>query len=95
MDASPAIHCEIDADQFQVVLDNLVENAVEHSPRDSDVRISIAPPAPDGHRVVVEFRNPAPQLDSADLPHLTERFWRKEAARTPATRDSACLWSPS
>ena len=82
LDVAPAIHCEIDADQFQVVLDNLVENAVAHSPRDAEVRISIEPPAPAAPRVVVEFRNPAPQLDSADLPHLTERFWRKEAART-------------
>jgi len=33
-------------------------------------------------RVVVTLTNPAGHLEEADLPHLAEPFWRKDAART-------------
>lgn len=63
---------------FEVVVGNLLGNAIEHSPEGSTVRVSAAAGATS---VVLQFSNPAPCLTDDDLPRVFERFWKKDAAR--------------
>jgi len=53
---------------------NLVDNAVKWSPDDGVVRVSVA----DG---VCTVSDEGPGIDTADLPHVFERFYRSSAAR--------------
>ncbi len=62
-----------------VVLRNLLENAVEHATAGGRVRVRTA--QADG-RTTLLIGNSVAGLDPADLPHLAEAFWRKDAART-------------
>jgi two-component system sensor histidine kinase QseC len=60
------------------ILSNLVDNAIEYSPRGSAIEIA-ASVEPD--RFTLRVINAAENLAPADLPRLFERFWRKDAAR--------------
>ncbi|WP_035614171.1 ATP-binding protein [Haloferula sp. BvORR071] len=57
------------------ILQNLLGNAVSHSPAGSTVVIEVSPG-------LIAVSNPAPDLESGDLPKLFERFWRKDEARS-------------
>lgn len=54
---------------------NLVDNACKWSPREAHVEVSVA----DGR---VEVRDHGPGIAAADIPHVFERFYRSEAARS-------------
>jgi len=60
---------------WRAIVGNLVDNAVDYSPADSEVEIAASP-----HSLSV--RNEAPRLAPEDLEHLFERFWRKSAERS-------------
>lgn len=62
------------------ILTNLVDNAVSYAPRGGIVDVEA-----DLDDVGCRLRvvNPVENLDAHDLPHLFERFWRKDAARSP------------
>lgn len=64
---------------WRLILTNLVENAVEYSPVGSTIRI-------DGgtsrKNFALTVTNPVKSLEAVDLPHLGERFWRKDKARS-------------
>ena len=68
-----------DRPMLEQMVQNLVNNAVTHSPPGSTTHIRC-------HRgdsvVELTLSNPAPQLQSADLAFLTDRFWQKDRART-------------
>ncbi|MFN7972001.1 MAG: ATP-binding protein [Acidobacteriota bacterium] len=68
-----------DRAKLEVILRNLLQNAIEHSPQGSTVRCRIIA-EPGSARLVVA--NPAPALEPQDLPRMFDRFWRKEASRT-------------
>ncbi len=63
----------------EVVVQALVENAIQHAPEGSTVRGRVE--VGDG-QVCLRLCNPAPGLGPADLPRLFEAFWRKDAARS-------------
>jgi two-component system sensor histidine kinase QseC len=66
---------------FDVLLLNLLGNAVQHGDPRQPIEIDwLSPPAGAALRV----RNTAPHLSREDLPHLTERFWRRAAHDQPA-----------
>jgi two-component system, OmpR family, sensor histidine kinase QseC len=66
---------------FDVLLLNLLTNAVQHGDPRAPIEIDwLSPPAGTALRV----RNAAPHLSPQDLPHLTERFWRRAAREQPA-----------
>jgi len=64
-----------DPDLISAMLANLIGNAVAYAPEKSRVEVRLSP-----DRIVVT--NPAPGLVPEDLPHLFERFWRKDVSRT-------------
>lgn len=66
---------------FDALLLNLLTNAVQHGDPHAPIEIDwLSPPAGTALRV----RNIAPHLSLEDLPHLTERFWRRAAHDQPA-----------
>ena len=66
---------------LRVVLGNICGNAAEHAPEGTQVRVSAGT---ETGSVLVHFRNRADSLTAEDLPHLFERFWRKDAACSDA-----------
>ena len=76
--------CPVRADPraVAVILRNLMENAVEHATAGGRVRVRAGRV---NDRATLVIGNSAAGLDAADLPHLTEAFWRKDAARTSRT----------
>jgi signal transduction histidine kinase len=66
-----------DARLLRIIVTNLIANAVEYAPPQSEVTIACRS---SGH--LFEVRNAAPQLTSEDVPQLFERLWRKDDARS-------------
>ncbi len=69
-----------DPDKLAIIVGNLLENAVSHSPSQSEIRCVARR---EGGAVRLEISNPAAALAPADLARLGEPFWRKDEARTP------------
>ena len=61
------------------ILVNLLDNAVDHAAPGGTVRIRATV---ENNRFTVDITNPVLGLESADLPRLFERFWRKDPARS-------------
>ena len=74
-----AAWCDADRSLLGLVLANLLGNAVQHSPREGAL---LCRGVTSDARCELSISNPAPDLDAEDLPHLFERFWRKDPART-------------
>ena len=58
---------------------NLLENAVFHSPPNSTIGCTATQ---QGGKLQLTISNPAADLSSEDVPHVFERFWRKDVARS-------------
>ncbi len=76
---APDLTVECDRDQLEIILRNLMDNAVAHSEPGTLVDCA-ATATPDG--VELQLTNTARDLERADLEHIFDRFWRKDAART-------------
>jgi predicted ATPase/signal transduction histidine kinase len=61
------------------VLENLIENAFAHTPPGGQVRLAVAA-TDDG--VLIEVADTGDGIPAADLPHVFERFYRVDKART-------------
>jgi two-component system sensor histidine kinase MprB len=59
---------------------NLLDNAVKFSPPDGVIGVTLRPLS-DG-TAVIEVTDEGPGISDADLPHVFERFYRSEEART-------------
>ncbi|MEQ1860204.1 MAG: ATP-binding protein [Chthoniobacteraceae bacterium] len=68
---------ETDPRLLRIILANMTANAVEYAPAGSEVVIGGG-----DADVILQVANRAPNLTAADLPHLFERLWRKDSART-------------
>ena len=85
---SIAIHTDLsptpttgDAVRIAQVITNLLTNAIEHNREGGDVRVSTGAAA-DAARFTVADNGPG--IAAADLPHVFERFYRADAARSGA-----------
>lgn len=63
-----------DPDLLRAVLDNLLSNAVAHSPAGSPIRMSVSEGG-------LSIQNETRDLSEDDLQRLTEPFWQKDTAR--------------
>jgi two-component system OmpR family sensor kinase len=70
-----------DRDRLKQVLLNLVGNAIQYTPHDGEVFLSLGKVA-DQARLII--RDTGPGIPSGDLPHIFERFYRAEKSRTRA-----------
>lgn len=64
---------------LELIVTNLIGNAVHHAPANSVVRIAANGPS-------LCISNAAPDLTTADLENLFERFWKKDVARSDGRR---------
>jgi signal transduction histidine kinase len=67
-----------DEQRLAQVLDNLLDNALRHTPAGGQVTVSARP---EGDRVVLSVADNGEGVDSEHLPHLFERFYRADSAR--------------
>jgi signal transduction histidine kinase len=72
----------MDAGKIGRVLNNLLENALRHTPEGGTVRV-VASPRPGC--VQVEVRDSGEGIPDTDLPHVFESFYRGEKSRSRAT----------
>lgn len=73
----PDATIQTDRTLFRSILTNLFSNAVEYSPPDGRVEIVWQS---EGQELTVS--NTVHDLNTADVPHLFERLWRKDKSRT-------------
>ena len=74
-----AAAADTDPALLRSILTNLVDNAVEYAPPDGTVDVEVST---DDGGVKLCVINTVEKLNESDLPHLFERFWRKDAARS-------------
>ncbi|OKK22529.1 histidine kinase [Streptomyces sp. CB00455] len=75
------VRARLDPRRFDVVLANLVGNALRHG--GAPVRVTVATrPAPEGARLLVEVADSGPGIAPDVLPHIFDRFFKADAART-------------
>jgi len=68
-----------DRDRMKQVLINLVANAIQYTPQDGDVFLSLAKV---GNQARIVCRDTGPGIPAEDMPHIFERFYRAEKSRT-------------
>jgi two-component system, OmpR family, heavy metal sensor histidine kinase CusS len=73
--ALPAVSATTDRDMLQLVLHNLVDNAVSYVEDGGTIRVELAPGT-------IKISNTGCALAPADAERVFERFWRGDAARS-------------
>lgn len=82
--------CFVEADSAQIsqVLRNLIDNAIKYSPEDSKLRIATYALR---HEVYVSVQDFGQGIPEEDVPHIFERFYKVEKARTPSKQSGTGL----
>ena len=75
---------EVDPDRLVQVLGNLISNALRHTPRDGDIRVSAARI---NQQLVFQIQDSGAGISPKDLPHVFDRFYRADKSR-PETGES-------
>jgi signal transduction histidine kinase len=79
--APPSLEIRADADKFEQALQNIVANAVRHTPDGGRIELRAQEEA---DRVRITLRDTGPGIDAEHLPHLFDRFYKADASRTAA-----------
>ncbi|MGJ6967813.1 ATP-binding protein [Streptosporangium sp. G11] len=72
----PGVTARLDPRRVDVILANLIGNALRHGEPPVSVRLRADP-----HWIALEVRDHGPGLDEAVLPHVFDRFYKASAAR--------------
>lgn len=72
---APGLEINTDRQKFDMIMRNLIDNAVTYSPPGADI---VCESFVEGKATVLRLRNPTESLHPGDLPHVFERFWRKK-----------------
>jgi two-component system sensor histidine kinase QseC len=83
LEADSAIQAQGDPLLAQVLLRNLLDNALRYSPRGSAVQVRLQPAGAGGLRWSVGDEGPG--MDAADIARLGERFFRVSQAAAPGS----------
>ncbi len=68
-----------DYDRLKQVLVNLIANAIKYTPQGGEVVVDLGKA---GHRARLSVSDNGPGIPEEDQPHIFERFYRGEKART-------------
>ena len=77
-------HCfaQIDPSQFEHIFTNLIENAIAYTPKDGHITVSTGTTAKQIH---ISVKDTGIGISAEDLPHIFERFYRADQARSTNT----------
>jgi len=78
-DGTDPVEVEADPSRLKQVVVNLLDNAIKYTPERGDVSISVT--QRDGH-AVLEVADSGLGISANDLPHVFERFYRADKARS-------------
>jgi signal transduction histidine kinase len=87
-DECPAVRA--DPDRLAQVLRNLLINALRHTSVGGSITVAVRHA---GHRLEVTVADTGEGIRSEDLPHVFERFWRADRARSRAGRGVDGAWA--
>jgi signal transduction histidine kinase len=82
---TPGVRAAISHDALARIVSNLVENALRYTPAPGSVHVRLASEAA---RVTLEVRDTGEGIAPEHLPHVAERFYRADAARS--REDGGC-----
>lgn len=83
-DVARNLWLDTDDGKLELILHNLLGNAVTYSPEGTAIRVEAR--LATGNRLELSVENVSDHLADADLPRLFDRFWRKDEARaTPGS----------
>ncbi len=68
----------LDAPRINRVLNNLIDNAIRHTPDGGSVRLQVYQRAPD---IFIEIEDTGSGIPEADLPNIFDRFYQSEKSR--------------
>jgi signal transduction histidine kinase len=77
LDLPPELHQDVDAGLLQVVLGNLVDNALTYSPPDSEVRLQMQLRT---QAVAIQIRNTVGRVGAPDPQRLFTKYYRADGA---------------
>jgi len=73
IEAQPVPSLDIDPVRIRQVLDNLLDNALRHTPRGGRIRIEVRP---EGNAVLFRVEDTGKGISAEALPHVFDRFWK-------------------
>ena len=84
LDCGVKDQCETlgDATKLQQVFYNIIDNAIKYTPRGGSVHIEVSR---SGRRAIVRISDTGVGIPEKDLPHVFERFYRVDKARSRET----------
>ena len=74
--------------EFDLIINNLILNAIEYCPINSDITVSIKP---EKKHLIFSLSNMTHSLTEDDLPFIFERMWRKDQARSSSSHSGLGL----
>jgi len=81
-DCSPGLKIRMSREALETLVSNLVMNAVQHSPRGSEVLVSAQA---EGQTATLEVRDFGEGISQENLPRVFERFFREDPSRSRQT----------
>ncbi|MEU3281278.1 ATP-binding protein [Streptomyces antibioticus] len=78
---SDVLRGRVDPRRLDVIVANLVGNALRHGARPVELRLSAERTGPET-QAVIEVRDSGPGIPDSVLPHVFERFYKSDTART-------------
>jgi two-component system sensor histidine kinase KdpD len=85
----PDVPVRLDPRLTATAVAHLLENAAQYAPAGTTVHVSAGA---NGEGLIVTVRDHGPGIESADLPHLFERFYRGTASKARASGTGMGLW---
>jgi two-component system sensor histidine kinase BaeS len=84
LDTPHQVIIHADPDRIRQVVANLVSNAMRVTPAGGTITLTAAVPTQEPNLVRLSVSDTGPGISPDDLPHIFERFWRVDSARTRA-----------